>query len=491
MKPIVARQNVLFHSSFKVSKTRVTILGAGPAGLGAAWRLREESKADVLVVEQNETVGGNAGSFDVAGVPVDFGSHRLHPACEPRILNDLKQLLGTDLLDRPRHGRIRLKGKWIHFPLKPQDLIFNLPISFGAGVVVDAGIKNLQRKNGNGNGDANFATELEKGLGKTICRNFYFPYAEKIWGVEPSLLSAIQARRRVSAGSLKKMAGKVLSAVPGIKRNGSGRFYYPRNGYGQISSCIADRAQQLGVEFRFSSRVKAIELGASKHKVTVETPNGEEMIETDHVWSTIPITALIRSINPGPPCEVVESCDNISYRAMVLVYVVLNESQWTKYDAHYFPETEVKISRLSEPKNYSGRSEPKDKTVLCAEIPCAVNDETWKATDEQLGDIVKASLEHCGLPVRSKVLDVRSRRLPFAYPIYVNGYEDHFTVQDKWLDGLERVLTFGRQGLFAHDNTHHALAMAYGAVDCLDSWDLGHHSMAPISRRIRQACRRD
>ena len=154
-----------------MGKVRVTILGAGPAGLGAAWRLREAGKADVVVLEQRDVVGGNAGSFEIDGIPVDYGSHRLHPACDPKILRDLRELMNEDLLDRPRHGRIRLQGKWIHFPLRSSDLITHLPLSFGAGVAFDSVAKIMPRRS-NGNGHESFASVLEKGLGKTICRDF-------------------------------------------------------------------------------------------------------------------------------------------------------------------------------------------------------------------------------------------------------------------------------------------------------------------------------
>ncbi len=447
-------------------KTRITILGAGPAGLGAAWRLREHDKADVVVLEQRDTVGGNAGSFEIAGIPVDFGSHRLHPASDPKILNDLKELIGDDLLDRPRHGRIRLLGKWIHFPLKPADLATRLPISFGAGVALDSVKKVLPQKT-NGNGHESFASVLEKGLGETICRDFYFPFARKLWGFEPAELSAIQAKKRVSAGSLGKMVKKVVGLVPGLKKSGAGRFYYPRGGYGQISQCIADRAVELGAEIRFSSGVRKIETSDKAKRVTFESNGALETIETDYIWSTIPITALIKSAEPAAPAEVIAAAENISFRSMILVYLVLNTSRFTEFDAHYFPGEDVPITRLSEPKNYSDRTEPKDRTVLCAELPCSVGDKYWSMTDEALGELVSESLAKCGLPVRHEIERVATRRLPQAYPIYQTGYEKHFAVQDKWIDSLDGVLTFGRQGLFAHDNTHHALAMAYGAVDCL------------------------
>ena len=113
-----------------MSKPHVVILGAGPAGLGAAYRLSRRGLAQVTVLERNAWIAGNAGSFELAGMQVDYGSHRLHPACDPEVLDDIRSLLGDDLLDRPRHGRIRLRGRWIHFPLKPLDLALRLPPTF-------------------------------------------------------------------------------------------------------------------------------------------------------------------------------------------------------------------------------------------------------------------------------------------------------------------------------------------------------------------------
>jgi protoporphyrinogen oxidase len=447
-----------------MAKTRIAILGAGPAGLGAAWRLAKHNKADVTVLEQNETVGGNAGSFEIAGLNVDYGSHRLHPATDAKIMADLRGLLGDDLLERPRHGRIRLQNRWIHFPLKPQDLITKLPVSFGAGVAFDAVKKFVPHKNGNGR--ETFTSVLESGLGATICRDFYFPYAVKIWGLKPAELSATQAHRRVSAGSLGKMARKILSVVPGFKTPGAGKFYYPKKGFGQISQAIADESQSLGAQINLNSTVERIELGA-KQKVTYKINGKLETIEADYVWSTIPLTVLAKVVEPHSPLEVIEASRQISYRAMILIYLVLNQKHWTEYDAHYFPEADIKLTRLSEPKNYSASVEPKNRTILCGELPCEVNDEMWNASDDELAELVRDSLGKCGLPIESEILEIKTKRLPFAYPIYREGYEEFFKIQDQWASGLDGVLTFGRQGLFAHDNTHHALAMAYAATDCL------------------------
>src|SRR5690606_19631163 len=143
------------------------------------------------------------------------------------------------------HGRIRLKGRWLHFPLKPQDLALHLPITFSAGVAVDT-IKRLRPNHRNGNSAETFTSVLEKGLGKTICRDFYFPYAEKVWRQPPAQLSATQAHRRVSAGSLAKVIKKTLSILPGLRAPETGRFLYPRLGFGQISESLADAARTEG-----------------------------------------------------------------------------------------------------------------------------------------------------------------------------------------------------------------------------------------------------
>ncbi|MBI4718573.1 MAG: FAD-dependent oxidoreductase [Planctomycetes bacterium] len=446
-----------------MSLPTVIILGAGPAGLGAAWRLRREDKAHVTVLEQRDAVGGNAGSFELEGIPVDYGSHRLHPACQPHILADLRALLKDDLLDRPRHGRIRLRGRWIHFPLKPLDLALRLPWSFGLGVARDALAKRFASTPP---ASDTFAGVLERGLGRTICRDFYFPYARKIWGLPPEELSPIQARRRVSAGSLARMVRKVLGVVPGLRAPGAGRFYYPRAGYGQISTVMADEARRLGAELRLGTTVRRIVIGPP-HRVETECQGSVSLLDADHVWSTIPVTTLPRLISTAP-AEAVEAAARLPSRAMILVYLVLGQRQFSEFDAHYFPEATVRLTRLSEPKNYSLRREPEDRTVLCGELPCSVDDPVWTATDDDLGDIVRESLATCGIPVTAPVLRVASRRLPHAYPIYRTGYESWFETLDRWVSGLAGVLSFGRQGLFAHDNTHHALAMAYAAEECLN-----------------------
>jgi protoporphyrinogen oxidase len=450
-----------------MSEPRIVILGAGPAGVGAAYQLRRQKRAQVTVIEQNPVVGGNAGSFEAGGQRLDYGSHRLHPACEPNLLADIRSLLGDDLLDRPRHGRIHLRGKLVHFPLKPVDLLLRLDKGFAAGTMKDMAAKALGAKRDEGD---SFASVLMANLGPTICRDFYFPYAWKIWGRDPNTLSGIQARRRVSAGSFGKLIRKVLSAIPGLKPPGSGRFFYPRKGFGQISEAYAEAATSLGADILLGWRVSRLEQPRDANapwRIIAEKEGTQKTVEADYVWSTIPITILARAMNGGVPAAVLEAGGAIEYRSMLLIYLELDIDQFTEYDAHYFPASDIRITRLSEPKNYAAMPEPRGKTTLCAELPCSPNDPWWSMSDEELGKVVADDLARAGLALPRPPVRVHSRRLRQAYPIYTKGYEIPFGVLDQWVEQVPRLLSYGRKGLFAHDNTHHALFMAYGAVDCL------------------------
>ena len=452
-----------------MTQPRIAILGAGPTGLGGAYQLARKQRAAVTVLEQNSTVGGIAGSFDLAGIPVDFGSHRLHPACDREVLDDIRTLLGQDLLDRPRHGRILLRGRWIHFPLKPLDLALKLPPSFALGTMSDL-LKKLLPAHPSGRGETRetFASLLQEGLGKTICNDFYFPYARKLWGVEPESLSVIQARRRISSGSLGKMIRKVVSAVPGMKKpHGSGRFYYPAKGFGQIAEAYYRAGEEAGAKYLFNTTITGIE---TKGKKTIHfiQDGTQQDLEVDYIWSTIPVTNLVELLSPEAPAEVLDASRSLGYRAMILIYLVLEQDQFTEYDAHYFPESAITISRLSEPKNYSPGRKPNGRTVLCAELPCSQDDAVWRYSNQELAELMKKSLADAGIPVQAPVMDVVARRLQHAYPLYTNNYDMYLDRVDNWLSSIEGLVTFGRQGLFAHDNVHHALFVAYAAVKCLN-----------------------
>ena len=445
---------------------KISILGAGPAGIAAAHALGKRGTAQVDVVERAPVIGGNSSSFQIDGIWCDFGSHRFHPVADPAVLDDVKSILGDDLLLRPRHGRIRLGGRWIHFPLKPLDALIRLPKKFGFSLLADSILGKFRKKN---TGPRTFSTILYDGLGPTIAENFYFPYVKKLWGLDPDKLAVKLAERRISSGSVGKILLKMLRMLPGMGNATTGKFYYPRKGFGQISTAMAEKARVNGAEFHLATEIVSIERDGNRVTGFVTKGGaGETRHQPDMLMSTIPLTTLVKLMDPPPPAEIVAATEAMRFRGMILLYLVLETDQFTEYDAHYFPEISIPISRMSEPKNYNAATSPKGVTVLCAELPADAGDKWWQMDDKELGEHFCTWLADLGLPVNVPVRRCETRRLAHAYPVYDLDYEEHYNAIDNWLLGLDGLLVFGRQGLFAHDNTHHAFAMAYGAVDSLD-----------------------
>jgi protoporphyrinogen oxidase len=467
-------------------RSQIAILGAGPAGLALGLTLLRRSNlhSDVIIFDLKPYVGGLTASFERDGLYFDHGSHRLHPATSEEILRDIRTLLGPDLLDRPRNGRISLLGRLVKFPLNPVDLALHLPFSFVRGFIWDIVSRPLRKKH---QPHISFADALLDGLGETICREFYFPYARKLWGLNPEDISVVQAHKRVSANNLSKILGKVFGVIPGIRQEGAGRFYYPVKGYGQISEALAQEVKRLGGHIHLSTVVQEIHLQQGQRIKLLSTPvslpeNGASegrdtklnTLEADFVFVTIPMTVLVQLLRPEPPPEVKHAAQNLHFRAMVLHYLILEADHFSPYDAHYFPGEEVIFSRISEPKNYSAAQEPQGLTSLCFEIPCQVGDHIWQASEEELTQRVKEDMEKVRLPITIPIRASFSRHISHVYPIYDANFELHFQALDAYLSNIPGLVPLGRQALFAHDNTHHTMEMAYCACECLQpnlSWD--------------------
>jgi protoporphyrinogen oxidase len=442
-----------------MSSADLVVLGAGPAGLAAAWRAARSGRS-VTLLERAPVVGGMAGSFEVAGVRVDHGSHRLHPATSPRLLADLRDLLGDDLQLRRRHGRLHVGDVWVGFPLAAAELARRIPRRMLVRMAVDAATAPARRRP---SPPANYADALTRGLGPTLYQALYAPFALKLWGLPGERIDAEQARRRVTADTPWKIAARI------VRRGGNGQgrlFHYPRRGFGQIVEALAEAASDAGVRVALGTAAEQLVPGADGVRVRLE--DGREM-ETGQVFSTVPLPTLAKIVTPRPR-QALAGAAQLRFRAMVLVYLVVDGRQrWTPYDAHYLPDADTPITRVSEPANYRANpDDPADRTVLCAELPCALDDDVWSASDHDLAGRVSDDLARAGLPpIRPSA--VVTRRLRHVYPVYDVGFRTRLEELDAWATSLRRITTFGRLGLFAHDNTHHAMQMAYDVVDALDA----------------------
>lgn len=441
---------------------RVIVAGAGPAGAAAA---REASRRghETVLLEASGHVGGLAASFEFAGVRVDLGSHRLHPSCDPRVMADLKALLDTDLVARPRHGRILIAGRWVSYPVRPTEIATVLPPRLSGSFVRDLTSGPFRRRAGE---DASFAEVLLSRFGRTLCEELYFPFARKLWAVEPEELDGEQARRRVSAGSLFSVAARAARTLT----RGPGDFSYPRGGFGRIPEVLCREAQGDGADLRLGCEVKGVSDRADG--VAVRTEAGD--VEGDLLLCTLPLSGLAALAGKGTEVE------GLPARGMVLAYLAFDVDRVSEYDAHYVPDTLFRTSRVSEPKWYAGGGPPEGRTVLCVEIPADPASDIWSMDDASVAHLAHAELRDMGLPLPGAPVEVTARRVPGVYPVYTKESVRRRGQLLDWTDSLMRVRTFGRQGLFVHDNSHHALEMGYRAGACLtgDGFDDGAWSRA-------------
>jgi protoporphyrinogen oxidase len=387
-------------------------------------------------------------------VRVDHGSHRLHRSCPAEILDELRVQLGDDLQLRHRHGRIRLAGRWVAFPPSIGDLTRRLPPSFTARLVRDAVSAPLREPEAD-----TFADVVRAGHGPTMLDEFYAPYVEKIWGVPAEQLSGELARRRVGARTSGALLQRVLRPA---ERRARASFWYPRRGFGQIPEALAAAAAHAGAAIHCDTEVTGLALRDDGATVCAS----DRVLEVDQVWSTLPLPMVARLA--CAPADVLMAANGLRHRAMTLVYLAFDVASISEFDASYFPALDVSASRVSEPKRYrdGAATDPAGRTVLCAEIPCEPEGEVWHMTAEALGVRVRSELatQDLLLPEPS---DVVVRRVRHAYPIYTIGFEESLATTESWALAQRSLLSLGRQGLFAHDNTHHALATAWAAAEAL------------------------
>ena len=484
---------------------RVLILGGGPAGVAAAYGLTRAEAAEVELFERGGALGGNAGSFWSGRQWLDFGRHHLDPDGAPEALAALRAELGRDLVERPRQGRLRLQGRWLRYPPSAPDLLLHLDRRLALGAGADAFRSAVGRRRGAP--DDSFAAAMEHRLGRALCEHLYFPYARKLWGLPPEALSAALAGPVLSAvgssaggaegagerGGLRSALGSldraaVRSALGSVGRlvqravqpAEEERFLYPREGFGQLTRALGAAAEAGGAQVHLRAEVTAVERRDDGWRVELTGPapgsgappaNAGEAPRWEaqgrHLWSTLPLPILVRAMRPRPPAEVVEAAARLAYRAVVLVYLELPVDRFHPADTHYFPERDIGMARLSEPKNFFGHAAPRGFTTLCAEIPCAPGDAVWTTSDAELGERVRADLARVELPLPAEPVRVFTRRRRFAHPVYARGFAAPLGTLRRWAATQPDLRGLGRQGAFVHARPHQVLAMGLAAAESL------------------------
>jgi protoporphyrinogen oxidase len=454
---------------------RVAVLGGGVAGLSAAWKLAESDVA-VDVYEAAPVLGGMAGSMRRDGYIWDFGPHRFHSA-NPAIIDTVKDLVGEDLLVRHRKTRVYFMNRLYDYPLNASNLLTNLPKKIAALSLLDfMGMKLKQRFKPAE--DDSFESWVVNRFGRRLYDIYFGPYTAKVWGRDPSKLSASWAAQRVAVVDLWDLLLRVMH----LRRGDNGfhhseykdAFWYPRHGIGQISEAMAARASAHGAALNTGARITAVEHDG-RQITGIEYKRGDELLrqECDAVVSTLPLPLLVQLLRPAPPTEVLEAARSLQYRAMIFLFLELDKPRVTDDHWVYFPDANLIFNRISEMKNFSEAAVPEGKTSITLEITCDIGDELWNTPEDELYRRAVKEMAGTGLIREDEVTGHFFRRLSHAYPTYDVDFEAKIGHMAYHLADYDNLVNAGRQALFRYVNTDHVMEMGFCAAQELLEGALG------------------
>jgi protoporphyrinogen oxidase len=464
------------------------VLGAGPAGL-TAGHLLARAGMPVVVVEREGQVGGLAKTVERDGYRFDLGGHRFFTkSVEVRAL--WEELLGPELLLRPRLSRIYWRGRFIDYPLRTTDVVAKL----GGVELTRAAASYLSASLRQRGGEESFEDWVSRRFGRRLFELFFKAYTEKVWGVPTSELRAEWAAQRIRGLSFGSAAWSALMGNGGKGvRSLIDEFHYPRLGPGQMWEAMAASLARNGGELRLNAPVTALEVAGGR-VVSVEA--GGSQIAPRTVVSSLPLRGLV-GIASGASEHVCELARGLRYRDFLTVALVLRGDDPFPDNWIYVHDPEVRVGRIQNYRSWSPAMVP-DRATACIgmEYFCFEDDELWSRPDADLIALAAEELERLGLIAGQRVERGYVVRVPKAYPMYDADYGERVIGIRGWLDGIENLQQIGRNGLHRYNNSDHSMLTAIRAVENLtrgaghDLWavnaeDAYHEEERPVEQPYR------
>ena len=435
-------------------KQRVVVLGAGPAGITAAWRLSELGYP-VTVLERDDAVGGMARTINVGKYAVDFGPHTFHirETDESRkVLASIQRFFGADPLILTRGTRVLLRGKEYVYPLEMLQVLTGVSPFLSARIIFDYLVATLKSAFAPAKKEDSFEEWGVRNLGRTLYDLCFGIYSARVWGLPTSQISSKQAQR-VAKLNLKNIILRTL----GIKADPATyftKYMYPRKGISLLYEGMAEEVRAAGNAIKLNAPATRLERTGDRITTVHYRENGEDkQLPCDILLSTLPLPSLVSMTSPALPAPVVAHAAKLKYRSLKLIYIVLKRARMTDYHWVYLLDEQFRVNRLSEQKNVSAEMVPPDSTVLCIELSLWKDEPLWQASDEEIYQLALRDLMKMGYGVTpEEVLEYHITDIPTAYPVYELNFEDHLIPV---LDGVHEVpnlLTLGRHGLFLNNS---------------------------------------
>ncbi len=495
---------------------RAVIIGAGPAGLTAAYELQERSDIQPLVLEKGDYTGGLSRTTNYKGNRMDIGGHRFfsksdrvmqwwlnilpleekaraaaaflsrfqtapdRPAGEPADPNSI-------MLVRKRKSRIYFLRQLFDYPIR---LTLETLRKLGLWKSMRIGFSYLRVSLFPLKDESTLESFFINRFGRELYRTFFKSYTEKVWGVPCNQISSEWGAQRIKGLSIWKALAHFAKQLAGrsggdIRQKGTEtslieQFLYPKYGPGQMWEEVARRVKNRGGVIHYSSDVRRIHYEGTRITAVevVDSKTGESRaIEGDYFFSTMPIKELVEAMGSEVPEDIRRIAGGLLYRDFITVGLLVNrlrihdetdegrkliEDNWI-----YIQEADVEVGRLQVFNNWSPYmvADP-DKVWLGLEYFCNDTDDLWRKSDTDMVALAREELARLRIIAADDVLDGCVLRVPKAYPAYFGTYSE-FAKLREFLDGFENLYLVGRNGMHKYNNQDHSMLTAMAAVENL------------------------
>jgi protoporphyrinogen oxidase len=496
-------------------KQRAVIIGAGPAGLTAAYELAARTDIEPIVLEQDDIVGGISRTVNYRGNRIDIGGHRFFSksdrvmqwwlemlplekleessaaAVRKSILrglvegNDGPDAATTDevMLIRPRKSRIYYSRKFFDYPISlSKNTIFNLGLPRMARI----GMSYMKSCVVPIRPETTLEQFLINRFGRELYETFFRSYTEKVWGTPCHEISAEWGAQRIKGLNVGKAISNALAGIfgrggrRGVETSLIEQFLYPKFGPGQMWETCARKIGELGGGVRLNQSVSRVLTEGDRVTAVVakdRQSGAETVVRGEHFFSTMPIKNLVRALDADPPADVREIAEGLVYRDFITVGLLLDEmkirepanpaARFPSDNWIYIQEPDVQVGRLQIFNNWSPYMVADPATVWVGmEYFCNEGDRLWRLADGAMAQLAIEEMVKIGMIEAAKVRDSTVIRIPKTYPAYFGSYP-RFGELRNWLDRYANLTLLGRNGMHKYNNQDHSMLTAMTAVDNL------------------------
>jgi protoporphyrinogen oxidase len=440
---------------------RVAIIGAGPAGLTAAYLLAKGNQEVVVFEKDTQYVGGISRTESYNGYHFDIGGHRFFSKSK-EVEDFWTEILGDEMLERPRSSRIYYNNHFFSYPLVAFEALRKLGIIESALCVLSY----LKAKAFPVKNPTNFEEWVTNQFGKRLFNIFFKTYTEKVWGIPCNEISADWAAQRIKGLSLSSAIFNALFK-PNKKATDKDKviktlidsFRYPKQGPGMMWEACAEKSKAMGVTLHMNCGVQKIEYTGSNW--TVQTTSQGHVTGFDYVLSTAPMRELVANVLPAFPATVAANAAALGYRDFLTVVLICKDEDAFSDNWIYIHDPKVKVGRVQNFKSWSPYMVP-DPSMACygLEYFCFEGDGLWTSFNDDLIALGKKEIEKIGLTKASAVVDGYVVRQPKAYPVYDQFYKARVDSVREALANYPGLYLIGRNGMHKYNNQDHSMMTA-------------------------------